>query len=114
MKITKQQIVPIYTLWVFDLRTLCTNRETNSNKRPVVGEINSSQYSTPKTNNIKETPSRYDSLIAQGLQKEQYIGIGILLVGLITIIGFFSRRFEYALIFALTISIILIVLLLII
>ncbi|QYX34064.1 hypothetical protein K2F26_03140 [Sphaerospermopsis torques-reginae ITEP-024] len=72
--------------------------------------MNSYQYSTPKTNNIEETPSRTDdSLIAKNLQKEQYIGIAILLVGLITIIGFFSRRFEYALIFALTISMILIV-----
>lgn len=94
MKITKQQILPILTL--------CFSASLR--------EINSDQYSTPKTNNIEETPSRPDdSLIAKNLQKEQYIGIAILLVGLITIIGFFSRRFEYALIFALTISMILIV-----
>lgn len=53
-----------------------------------------------------------DSLIAKNWQKEQYIGISIVLMGLILIIGFFSRRFEYALIFALTVSIILVVFLL--
>ena len=94
MKITKQQILTIHTL--------CVSASLH--------EINSYQYSTRKTNNIEETPSGSDdSLIAKNLQKEQYIGIAILLVGLITIIGFFSRRFEYALIFALTITMILMV-----
>ncbi|WP_370569799.1 hypothetical protein [Sphaerospermopsis sp. LEGE 00249] len=94
MKITKQQILTIHTL--------CVSASLH--------EINSYQYSTRKTNNIEETPSgSNDSLIAKNLQKEQYIGIAILLVGLITIIGFFSRRFEYALIFALTITMILMV-----
>ncbi|MBK1987866.1 hypothetical protein A0J48_009995 [Sphaerospermopsis aphanizomenoides BCCUSP55] len=73
-------------------------------------ELNSYQYLPIKPNNIKEeNPQTYDSLIAKSWQKEQYIGIAILLVSLIAIIGFFSRRFEYALIFALTLSIILIV-----
>lgn len=94
MKITKQQTFPSLTL--------CVSASLR--------DINSYQYLTPKNNNLEETPSRpHDSLIAKGWQKEQYIGIAILLVGLITIIGFFSRRFEYALIFALTLSVILIV-----
>ncbi|MGM3307178.1 hypothetical protein ACSQ6I_14600 [Anabaena sp. WFMT] len=69
---------------------------------------------TKSTNkNIQEIPSEQtpgkDLLIARGLQKEQYIGITILFICLIALIGFFSRRVEYALIFALTLSIILIV-----
>jgi hypothetical protein len=61
--------------------------------------------------NNRDQPGQ-DSLIAKGWQREQYIGITILLIGVILIIGFFSRRFEYALIFALTFSMILIVFLL--
>ena len=94
MKITKHQ--------TFTSLTLCVSaplREKNSDKQISL-----------KKNNLEENPSQPDdSLIAKGWQKEQYIGIAILLVGLITIIGFFSRRFEYALIFALTLSVILIV-----
>ncbi|HLO86308.1 MAG TPA: hypothetical protein VK203_15115 [Nostocaceae cyanobacterium] len=57
-------------------------------------------------------PTTYpqDALIAKNLQREQYIGIAILLLSLIAVIGFFSRRFEYALIFALSLSLLLIVL----
>ncbi len=66
---------------------------------------------TPGT--IQEIPSPgitpKDSLIAKGWQHEQYIGISILLLGLVAIVGFFSRRFEYALLFAFVLSIILIV-----
>jgi uncharacterized membrane protein YkgB len=67
---------------------------------------------TNKTRNIQTTneQNNQDSLIAKTWQKEQYLGISILLIGIIIIIGFFSRRFEYALIFALTLSILLMVL----
>jgi hypothetical protein len=73
-------------------------------------EVNNNQYLGTELKNIEKTPSQpHDSLIARFWQKEQYVGIAILLFGLIAIIGFFSRRFEYALIFALTLSVILIV-----
>ncbi|AFZ26221.1 hypothetical protein Cylst_4116 [Cylindrospermum stagnale PCC 7417] len=66
---------------------------------------------TPRT--IQEVPANgavsNDSLIAKGWQREQYVGIAILFAGLIAVIGFFSRRFEYALVFAISLSIILIV-----
>ncbi|MBD2386873.1 hypothetical protein [Cylindrospermum sp. FACHB-282] len=66
---------------------------------------------TPKA--IQEIPANgavtKDSLIAKGLQKEQYFGIALLFAGLIAVVGFFSRRFEYALVFAIALSIILIV-----
>lgn len=50
-----------------------------------------------------------DSLIAKGWEREQYVGIAILFISLIAVIGYFSRRLEYALLFALTLSIILVV-----
>lgn len=63
--------------------------------------------------NIPENPvpanQPQDSLIAQGWQREQYIGIGILLIIFIAAIGFFSRRFEYAILLALALSMALIV-----
>ncbi|MEA5513619.1 hypothetical protein [Nodularia sp. UHCC 0506] len=59
-----------------------------------------------------QEPSQQDSLIAKGWQREQYIGITILLISLIAAVGYFSRRFEYALLFAFIFSIILIVFLL--
>jgi hypothetical protein len=60
-------------------------------------------------NSIPANPPQ-DSLIAQGWQREQYIGIGILLIILIAAIGFFSRRFEYTILLALALSMVLIVL----
>ncbi|TAE60903.1 MAG: hypothetical protein EAZ87_04260 [Nostocales cyanobacterium] len=60
----------------------------------------------------KSVEPHQDSLIAKNLQREQYIGVTILLIGLIIMIGFFNQRLEYALIFALTVSAILIVFLL--
>jgi lipopolysaccharide export LptBFGC system permease protein LptF len=86
----------------------------NFSKSAFIHDKNFSQY-LPLTSqkNIQEIPTdktpSQDSLIARGWQKEQYIGITILLICLIAVVGFFSRRFEYALIFALTLSIILIV-----
>jgi hypothetical protein len=69
------------------------------------------EYPTPRT--IQETqlpaPTQNDPLIAKGLQREQYIGIFILGIGLIAAVGFFSRRVEYALLFAAALSIVLIV-----
>lgn len=50
-----------------------------------------------------------DPLVDQGLQNWQYIGIVTLAVGAIAIVGFFSRRIEYALLFALVLSVVLIV-----
>ncbi|QLE59255.1 hypothetical protein [Nostoc sp. TCL26-01] len=50
-----------------------------------------------------------DPLISKGWQREQYIGISILFISLIAAVGFLSRRFEYALIFAFALSIALII-----
>ncbi|WGV23176.1 hypothetical protein [Halotia branconii] len=55
----------------------------------------------------KETPP--DPLIAKRLQRGQYVGVVILAVGLIAAVGYLSRRFEYALLFAFALSIVLIV-----
>ncbi|MEH2298023.1 hypothetical protein [Nostoc sp.] len=64
---------------------------------------------------IQETPAPgNDPLIARGLQKEQYIGIIGLAIALITAVGFFSRRVEYAIAFAVILSIALIAFLLLI
>ncbi|WP_066379533.1 MULTISPECIES: hypothetical protein [unclassified Anabaena] len=51
-----------------------------------------------------------DELIAKNWQREQYIGITILFISLIAAVGFLSRRFEYAVLLALILSIALIVL----
>ncbi|WP_414574626.1 hypothetical protein [Anabaena sp. CCY 9402-a] len=67
---------------------------------------------SPRTIQENSTPGNNDSLIAKGWQREQYIGIAILFISLIAAIGFFSRRFEYALLFALALSIALMILLL--
>lgn len=61
---------------------------------------------------IQETPppgtTQNDPLIAKGLQKGQYIGILGLAIAIIAVIGYFSRRVEYAILFAITLSIVLI------
>ncbi|MBH8564770.1 hypothetical protein I8748_21730 [Nostoc sp. CENA67] len=54
-----------------------------------------------------------DPLIAHRLQKEQYIGIVGLAIALVAAVGFFSRRVEYAIVFALVLSTILIALFLV-
>lgn len=60
------------------------------------------QISTP------DTPSR-NPLITKNWQREQYLGISILLISLIAAVGFLSRRLEYALLFAIALSIVLII-----
>ncbi|MBD2294494.1 hypothetical protein H6G06_13660 [Anabaena sphaerica FACHB-251] len=65
----------------------------------------------PSPSTIQETPipnKNQDPLIAHGLQKEQYVGIVGLLIALVAAVGFFSRRFEYAILFALVLSAIII------
>ncbi len=65
----------------------------------------------PLSKSIQETPipsKNQDPLIAQNLQKEQYVGIIGLAIALVTAVGFFSRRFEEAIVFALMLSAILI------
>ncbi|MBD2451028.1 hypothetical protein H6G76_28650 [Nostoc sp. FACHB-152] len=60
---------------------------------------------SPKT--IQETlppGTNKDPLIAHGLQKGQYIGIFGLAIAIIAAVGFFSRRVEYAIIFAIALS----------
>ncbi|QLE40058.1 hypothetical protein FD723_06030 [Nostoc sp. C052] len=60
---------------------------------------------------VQETPAPgKDPLIAEGLQKEQYIGIIGLAIALIAAVGFFSRRVEYAIGFAIILSVFLIAL----
>ncbi|WP_371717172.1 hypothetical protein [Anabaena sp. UHCC 0204] len=64
-------------------------------------------------NIIPENPSLgTDSLIAHGLEKEQYIGMIILVIAVISAVGFFSRRVEYAILVSLFLSAFLIILLL--
>ncbi|MEH1874621.1 hypothetical protein [Nostoc sp.] len=65
----------------------------------------------PSPKAIQETPapgSNQDPLIARGLQKEQYIGIIGLAIALVAAVGFFSRRVEYAIMFAIFLSALLI------
>ncbi|WP_228061881.1 hypothetical protein [[Phormidium] sp. LEGE 05292] len=45
-----------------------------------------------------------DPLINHGEQLSVYIGSFLLVIGIVAIVGFFSRRFEYALIAALVLS----------
>ncbi|MFN6562950.1 MAG: hypothetical protein RMY28_024595 [Nostoc sp. ChiSLP01] len=63
---------------------------------------------------IQETPpsATKDPLIARNLQKEQYVGILGLAIALIAAVGFLSRRVEYAIIFAVLLSAVLIAFLL--
>ncbi|MBD2168997.1 hypothetical protein H6G04_31990 [Calothrix membranacea FACHB-236] len=59
------------------------------------------------TTAIQETSTpQQDPLIARGLQKEQYVAIGILAIILVAAVGFFSRRVEYAIMFAFALSIV--------
>ncbi|KOP25920.1 hypothetical protein AMR41_11640 [Hapalosiphon sp. MRB220] len=61
------------------------------------------------SNGIREAPPPgQDSLIARGLQKEQYVAISVLAVIVFIAIGIFSRRVEYAILFAVILSAILI------
>ncbi len=72
------------------------------------------EFQTPRRSpsTIRETPSpatvQHDPLIAKGLQKQQYFGIVALAIALVAVIGFFSRRVEYAILFAIVLSVILI------
>jgi VIT1/CCC1 family predicted Fe2+/Mn2+ transporter len=49
-----------------------------------------------------------DPLIARSWQRVQYVGITMLLLSFIAVIGFFSHKAEYALIFSLVLSSVLI------
>ncbi len=61
---------------------------------------------------IPETPlpnnQQQDPLIAKNLQREQYIGIFSLAITLIAAVGIISRRVEYAILFAVVLSLVLI------
>lgn len=61
----------------------------------------------PSPRAIQETPPpniNQDPLIARNLQKGQYVGIIGLAIALIAAVGFFSRRVEYAIVFAIALS----------
>ncbi|MDF5710145.1 MAG: hypothetical protein PUP90_21370 [Nostoc sp. S4] len=61
----------------------------------------------PPPRAIQETPppgTNRDPLIAHSLQKEQYVGIIGLAIALVAAVGFFSRRVEYAIVFAIILS----------
>ncbi|MFN6569691.1 hypothetical protein A6770_20345 [Nostoc minutum NIES-26] len=65
----------------------------------------------PSPRAIQEAPplgTDKDPLIAHNLQKEQYVGIIALAIALVAAVGFFSRRVEYAIVFAVILSAILI------
>jgi len=70
---------------------------------------NNSNYLGQKT---LETPlpnsQQQDPLIAKALQKEQYIGIFSLAITVIAAVGIISRRVEYAILFAIFLSLTLI------
>lgn len=69
------------------------------------------------TSAIREAPppgTQKDPLITKGLQTEQYISIVTLAIALVAAVGFFSRRVEYAIAFAIVLSAILIFLFLLI
>jgi hypothetical protein len=66
----------------------------------LIGEIQENQSLDP--------PGGQDPLVAHGLQIWQYIGIVALAVFLVAAVGFFSPRVEYAIYFAIFLSIILI------
>ena len=51
-----------------------------------------------------------DTLIARGLEKEQYIGIVTLAIAIIAAVSVISRRIEYALVVAFVLSFVLIAL----
>lgn len=73
-----------------------------------------SQVPTDETipaNPSVDTPQK-DPLIAGGLENFIYVGAFLLIIGVVTLIGFLSNRLEYALIFALTLSFVLIAFLL--
>lgn len=78
----------------------------------LVGKIQANPY-VQENPSIQENPSydttRKDPLIARDLEQWQYIGILVLAVGTIAIVGFFSRRVEYALLFATALSVVLII-----
>ncbi|RCJ23049.1 hypothetical protein A6S26_00335 [Nostoc sp. ATCC 43529] len=66
----------------------------------------------PSPRAIQEAPANgtnKDPLIARNLQKEQYVGIIGLAIALIAAVRFLSRRVEYAIIFTIILSAILIV-----
>ncbi|MBD2592919.1 hypothetical protein H6G74_01080 [Nostoc spongiaeforme FACHB-130] len=65
----------------------------------------------PSPRSIQETPPpgiNQDPLIAKNLQKGQYVGILGLAIALVAAVGFFSRRVEYAIMFAIALSAVLI------
>lgn len=47
-------------------------------------------------------------LIAHSLQKQQYIGIIVIILALITIVGLLNRKFEYAIIFSILLSVVMV------
>jgi len=61
----------------------------------------------PSPRAIQETPPpniNQDPLIARNLEKGQYVGIIGLAIALIAAVGLFSRRVEYAIVFAIALS----------
>ncbi|WP_414565701.1 hypothetical protein [Anabaena sp. CCY 9613] len=70
--------------------------------------LQKSSYSTVQQVNTP-SPNSPDPLISKGWEREQYVGIIILFISLIAAVGYLSRRLEYALLFAVTLSIILVV-----
>lgn len=67
----------------------------------------------PLVGTIQENPSfdktQKDPLIARGLEQWQYIGIVAIAIAAVALVRFFSRRVEHALLFAIALSVVLIV-----
>jgi dipeptide/tripeptide permease len=54
------------------------------------------------------TPTLNNNLVNSGSQNLVYIGVFLLAISLVIVIGIFSKKIEYALIFAATLTVILI------
>ncbi|MCA2640567.1 MULTISPECIES: hypothetical protein [unclassified Microcystis] len=54
------------------------------------------------------TPTLNNNLVNSGTQDLVYIGVFLLAISLVIVIGIFSKKIEYALIFAATLTVILI------
>lgn len=70
-----------------------------------------------KASALQENPAvdlpQKDPLIAQGEEHIVYLGVFLLAIGLATVVGLLSRRLDYAIIFSLLLSVVIIAMLMI-
>ncbi|MFH7027979.1 MAG: hypothetical protein ACHBN1_21915 [Heteroscytonema crispum UTEX LB 1556] len=63
---------------------------------------------TLRTEQGSESIVKDDPLIAKGWENTAFIGAGMLILGILTVVGIFSQRIEYVMITGLVISLIII------